>query len=371
MINYSYSYLLISGLLFGFLSFFGLGYLSVLFIIFCVLFLFYKLGFQSIPLNVYSSLLLVFSIITFSSIITISSVGLTLKVVQAVYSCAFFLIGYMIVRVVDLKLFFDRTIVLYFLAITSYMWMFVFIANGDLSTFKLISVVGDFRVIPDYLMMAIIGYPLLLMKVIKKEFDIYFFLILMTSIFVVYLGGRGPFVILIFLLMINFIRDFKSSFKTILSFVFIGFFLLFFTDIFNVLIERFSVVNHDSSVNIRILEYSLVAEAISNKLILGYGVGSSGIILNYGDVYAYPHNVILETWLELGVIPTILIFTLYMYFIMDVLFRNKKNILFPLSLICLFYLLNALKSGSIYEQRYLYFYLGLFLSVKNEFGKIK
>lgn len=89
-----------------------------------------------------------------------------------------------------------------------------------------------------------------------------------------------------------------------------------------------------------------VITASSFNFLFGTGAGSFGIELFNMDVIGSPHNIILEVWLEFGLIGLILITLLFFFMI----FRRKSS--GNISAYVIIYLfLNLMKSGSLQEMR--------------------
>ncbi len=366
-----YAYLLISGLTWGAVSYLQLQFITLLVIFICLL--------NSILINrknlltnrnLHILLGISFFIILFS-INSISSIAIFTKIAQLLYSLIFCVVGYSLSKKYNVYDIINRTILFYFFFILVCIWVYIFLASGDLSKFKALSKIGDNPIIPDYLLMAMVGYPLLIFKVIKKKYDSYFFLIVFSSLFVVFLGGRGPFAFLILLLAVYLLRHMKGNYKQLIIGTLFTACLLFFTDVFHVVIERFLASGTDVSVSKRLVEYNTAILSINNNLFFGSGLGSSGIILGYGDVYAYPHNMLLEVWLELGFIPFLLLLALYLYCFYLLFTYPTNSLKLTLIIVILFFLLNGLKSASIFEQRYLLFYLGILISLNVKTSKLK
>jgi O-antigen ligase len=114
-----------------------------------------------------------------------------------------------------------------------------------------------------------------------------------------------------------------------------------------------------SSVNKRVDQLVFSIDKIFNDfqhLIFGYGFGSFGVIQDGIDQRAYPHNIFLETWFELGLIGLIILG----YFIYTLLSNKKSNQYISLTLV-IFLLLNTLKSNTITDLRSYFLIFGLSL----------
>ncbi|WP_176703437.1 O-antigen ligase [Aliivibrio sp. 1S128] len=362
IVYFLYSSLLVSGILTGWLSQLGMEYLFVIILLSMFMYSTYTYSFKKEDLLWLSFILFSLSFVIFMNIGSDSTIGAKEKFFQLIVTVLYFFCGVNCLNNRNLERFCNASTIYISIIVAIYAYVFVFVAGSDLSLFKVLSIQDGNRVISDYLLLATITYPIFFIKLFLGKKDIYFILILLSSLFCLSLGGRGPFVFLIVIISIAVIKDFKKHFNSIIASVFFIVILIFYSGIFDVFIARFnSISNGDISLQIRFKEYFLALESISNHVIFGSGVGMSGIILGYGDVYAYPHNIILESWLELGIIGAFIVFLAYIFFSTHWLLCSKFKLEFWVGLICLFYLINALKSGSIYEQRYLAFYMGIFV----------
>ena len=103
-------------------------------------------------------------------------------------------------------------------------------------------------------------------------------------------------------------------------------------------------------------------KGISESPLIGYGLGSSGLISSMKEGY-YPHNLFLQTWLDAGVLAfiTLLIICWYPLYraIIFRLFINKKNLKWvPLIGYYCFLFLEYSKSTDFYEAR-MFFVIGI------------
>lgn len=86
------------------------------------------------------------------------------------------------------------------------------------------------------------------------------------------------------------------------------------------------------------------------RFFFGYGFGSFGLYMYCVDQRAYPHNIFLETWFELGLIGVALGSCFFVIAFWRIL-RKKEYILF---FTILFFLLNCMKSSSLTDLRILF-----------------
>ena len=105
--------------------------------------------------------------------------------------------------------------------------------------------------------------------------------------------------------------------------------------------------NRSVSVRVKHFKFSKKAITASAKhLVFGYGIGSYGIIKTGIDGRNFPHNIFLETWVELGLIG-IIILSAILFFCFNKLNNLNAGVYFAL----LFLLLNLMKSSSLVDMR--------------------
>jgi O-antigen ligase len=117
-----------------------------------------------------------------------------------------------------------------------------------------------------------------------------------------------------------------------------------------------------SSLEVRISQMSFAVKSIlanASNFLLGEGIGSFGILYGGEDIRLYPHNMILETWFEMGAVG---IFFL-MFFFLFYLKKIKRNS--PSLYIFLYLLLNSLKSYSLVDLRVMFGVLACLLVFTN------
>lgn len=116
------------------------------------------------------------------------------------------------------------------------------------------------------------------------------------------------------------------------------------------------------STAIRLSYYPLSLQLWGQSPIIGYGIGSWPVLAGFGDVRGFPHNLILETLVELGLVGTILL--------VAVVFSAWRAMggwrgarhsptRMVLAMLLLFHCMMALGHGELAEQRLLFTVLGL------------
>lgn len=180
-------------------------------------------------------------------------------------------------------------------------------------------------------------------------------------------SARAPLIILLFLLLIlnyKFIFKFKfiSYFFNVRVLALFSFLLLFLsTEIipfFNTaylrLIDLFGASDHSLNTRLEMYDYSFNQPFESFvTLIFGNGIGSFGLLYNNIDARAYPHNILLEIFFELGLIG--LFFGLLIFLVTVKKFNFKKNVF---SILILFVFLNAMKSSNLTDSWILFSFIG-------------
>ncbi|MGE5631379.1 MAG: O-antigen ligase family protein [Caulobacteraceae bacterium] len=122
-----------------------------------------------------------------------------------------------------------------------------------------------------------------------------------------------------------------------------------------------------TSLNTRITLYTNSIESIKNNA-FGIGFGNAQNVINKnisdGITYTYPHNIILEIFLECGWLIGLLFITFWGFSIFHAYKKAKlnENFMFTFTVL-LFLFLNAIVSGEI-NDRMLFAFVGLALSFK-------
>jgi len=226
------------------------------------------------------------------------------------------------------------------------------------------------------------GLCVLILVIFKKLFSPVFkwSLLILNTLVVVMAGGRGPIIITAFILMLYIIVRFFSKymgsrarkhcpdvestgFKNILlafSIAGTGMVLLgIYIENMQILIYRsftrmmglldfLRTGMEDASSMVRMEHIGFSANLIFENMkgfLVGYGLGSYGILYGGIDERSYPHNIILEIWVETGLIG-VLLFSIFLVYAC-----RKKFSVNPYVWLMLYLLLNAMKSSSMDELR--------------------
>lgn len=114
-----------------------------------------------------------------------------------------------------------------------------------------------------------------------------------------------------------------------------------------------------NSVNTRIKYLEDSTHYINERVIQGYGFGSYGVVTTGVDQKAFPHNILLESWFELGLLGFITILA----FIINALFSARKEPLLVFFL--LFLVFNQMKSSNLPDSRVFFGMIAISLLIVN------
>lgn len=239
--------------------------------------------------------------------------------------------------------------------------------------------------IPSYLTVGIFLSTIVLISISKGLKILPLTYILICTFFLFNLGGRGPIFNLLICTIVYYILilgtkkifTFMNIFLVTLAFFMIvilfDFKSLFISSEFFTF-ERFNpfdMTKSDPSTLRRIYFLQTGWESVTNHPIFGLGIGSSGMILTGNDVTEFPHNLIMESMMEIGVIGGILVLYFYLKFFITERKFLKNPELVLLYVISLLYFLEDLKSGSFDAWRISLFWVAIYLSEKRFYGRKK
>lgn len=216
------------------------------------------------------------------------------------------------------------------------------------------------------------------------DYSIAFF----SLIIIILLGARGPLIFAIGLLIIYFFAKFpkflqkKIKIKFIFGILMASFVIVIATAIIYFTnkkaidpfiqrsIERLEIMLNskvsdaqNSSIAIRIDQLHFSLKTIfkdAESFFIGQGFGSFKLLYEGIDGRAYPHNIFLEVWFELGFIGEFI----FLSFFVILLFRKQRNF-FISHWVLLFIILNMAKSNSLIDIRTYFAFFALFLLPQN------
>ncbi|OBT09109.1 hypothetical protein A9267_08845 [Shewanella sp. UCD-FRSSP16_17] len=164
--------------------------------------------------------------------------------------------------------------------------------------------------------------------------------------------------------------------KLIISMVFVFFVFVTFFDSFvglyesSALFERMNGLITGESSEPRVLLYSDFFSRLNTFYFSGFGMGGTEIALYENTAAKYPHNFILEFISEFGILGglfSLLITITALLQCVKLVMVDSKNM--GLVLFYLFYLMNFMKSFSIYQSTFLFVAFGLLFNSNLHFGK--
>lgn len=194
-------------------------------------------------------------------------------------------------------------------------------------------------------------------------------------------NSRGPLFALIISIVLYLVLfsgiDKKKVLMMILFFIIL--FMMAFSLLPETFVSRYELVGekevHISEESIRVFSTSKIRERYINKslqflsnnedkIIYGIGVGGFSYLLANKQDRLYPHNIIMEIMIELGIIGLMLFLFPFLFILSDFFKirekidkKNYREIIFWVMLTIIF-LLNAQVSGDINDNRLLWFFQG-------------
>lgn len=208
----------------------------------------------------------------------------------------------------------------------------------------------------------------------KEKKKIINFILIIGLIGVIFVSGsKGPILALglswIYYIYISHKNKFNLKFvRQILIFLLIIVVVLFLLNNFKYLdfIKlRFSLDSiFVNAKGYRVERYDFTWEMIKEKILLGYGFGSWPILYRGVDYIDYPHNILLEFWVETGIIGLSAFIIIVILALKGVSKANSS-----IQMVATFFILSlimAMFSGSISEgNRGIYTYLGMISAIKS------
>ncbi len=210
-------------------------------------------------------------------------------------------------------------------------------------------------VIPTYLDVgSFISVAFILLLNHKSKFSI--LLKIVIFYFLIILGGRGPLLALILIVMVNFYLNTNTLSKYV-KYIFLFLFavlLYIYFDLTFIDFDRLNIFQNYGSDTATAERVEYIGKCISSFFenpIFGRGIGSTGIIISGSDIVLYPHNLFIEILAEFGLIGFIL-FTTVFFFFLYVLFIKKVPLTQLSFILIVFYLFfQDMKSGAFEAWR--------------------
>ncbi len=190
------------------------------------------------------------------------------------------------------------------------------------------------------------------------------FIFYFSFILLLLIGARGPLLFTVFVLILYYLSRlakvrFKFSLKKIIfgsiSITSLVALLIIYHDkikaLFDRSLMRFNLIlatNKGSSINARIEHLKKSFHLLQDPIVMikGIGIGSYMFVTQHIDTRGYPHNILLEVWVELGIIGLILFLMTFFSLI------SYGRISIYISKLLLLYLaLNLLTTSSLVDIR--------------------
>ncbi len=248
---------------------------------------------------------------------------------------------------------------------------------------------GISRIISLGVIIATIYFMYLSDDFIKKLFFLLMLVVFMTLLMLI--GGRAPFLVTFLAILVPFIIGVRISEnhlllikRQLISLVVILVIILgiicylFLTGELTTTLRRIIVLLNEPgggrSASLRLEYYISSFELWLANPFFGYGIGSWPILMEMGDVRSYPHSLFFEIISELGIIGIMIFVSLITYAIRmlgswSVIRNDPMRLLIAMLFVSA--LMNALISGDIPDNRFLFVTLGLMALPKQSIKKKK
>ena len=230
---------------------------------------------------------------------------------------------------------------------------------------------GETNPFPDYMSLSyFLGTMTLFLLDMKNNKKM--ILLLFAFMFMLLLAAKGPILFLFLSIMAMYWKQIKffklKTFIIGLSSVvlFIGISFATGSSIFGNLIGRLMFfsegIEADQSSLGRLVLFGKALELIAESPILGVGIGGFSKAIGGEDGRLSPHNIFLELWVEVGILPLIVLFALIVF--LTVKYRKLLKI-FPdymgksIISICLYMFFGLLVSSYLEDLRLTYFWIGV------------
>ena len=284
---------------------------------------------------------------------------------------------------------YSLTVLIFFISIV-FLDFYISYLNKDSIIFVSMSHEEALKLTIGYLSVSVANGILIIYYFFKKNQIswIQWSIVLIAMIFLVASGGRGPLLVVVLVLgsyftyqlvmsLINF-QIKKLIIPIIILSAIIGSLIIAISTksiesnnnkaikLFESSLERFQTLKNSEgggkSAYSRILYTKFAIDKINQQPLLGYGIGSFGFEYNNIDEKDYPHNLFLEVWFEMGVIP---LFLLILFFYAVYAHISSVECYWCIA-IYFYFFFNILKSDSLTDIRTLISFFSIFLLIKRE-----
>ena len=116
-----------------------------------------------------------------------------------------------------------------------------------------------------------------------------------------------------------------------------------------------------ASANVRLFDYRTSWTLFEKNPIVGYGIGSWPLLAGFPDMRGYPHNIILEILVEMGLVGAVFFLVFLLAGVTRLLSEKISNNPQRVIILALFVnaFVNAMLSGDIPDNRFLFSVVGL------------
>lgn len=246
----------------------------------------------------------------------------------------------------------------------------VLIIYGNFDIFFIATDLEDLN-IPDYLVISeILGVFIFLNH--SRNSKRILFLKLTALCYMILLGGRGPIFFLVIIYIIYYLLKTKLTFHKSILVILIPFLFISSLSFFqnwgltNRTFSRFSTLIEGDSFESRGELLQVSTTILKENFLFGTGYGGFGMAALGRDFRAYPHNIILEVFVETGLIGLLIFLFFIVYFFARIFVRmisNKEDVCtFDFSLSFTYLFLNAMKSSSFIDVRNLFGLMGIIVA---------
>lgn len=253
-------------------------------------------------------------------------------------------------------------------------FLMVLYNKNNLSLITINSRISLFNINPIWLA-RILGQTVIILFFLKVKINKYIKVLIIGFILIlmIFTGSKGPVLSLFVSIFLILVRTTKKllTLNNIMKFIiFITILFLFINYIVlmifpnNYLIQRFLRISPENSVSLTRMDYfSIAIKNFIKKPLIGFGTGSYGFLFAHKDVRSYPHNIILEIMVELGMIGLILITPLFLNSLIKInnilKIYSRNDTLKATYCLYIFYLINSMFTGDIILNLNLFLYLGI------------
>ena len=173
-------------------------------------------------------------------------------------------------------------------------------------------------------------------------------------------GSRGPILSVVLAIAYILFPKMKRSYKLLSLVLFYLVYELFMTFTTRYLADGSAL---DSNGRFQLATMIFESNFSINVLLFGFGIGGYNYAIQGEDVYSYPHNIFLETFVETGLVGV----TIFLFFLSSIF--KKKHIRNIFYLYCIYFFVNALFSGDIAGNNLFFVFASIVLLSGSHYSK--